>query len=168
MGAVRELPRSEAPAVALPATAEQWMHRALALEEKDPPAAIDAYRRSLRIRPECTEGWINLGRLHAETGDAANAHECFRTALERDPDERPYYNLSVLAQDARLCGGGTLEGRIIENRVVKFHWIEPHGAGEGEGVWRLKAGKLEGSWGRGQSETDGGTWNLWRSQQVAN
>src|SRR5688572_6374624 len=66
------------------------------------------------------------------------------------------------------CGGGTLEGRIIENRVVKFHWIEPHGAGEGEGIWRIKAGKLEGSWGRGQSETDGGTWNLWRPQQVAN
>jgi cytochrome c-type biogenesis protein CcmH/NrfG len=101
MGAVRELPRSEAPAVALPATAEQWMNRALALEERDSTAAIDAYRRSLRIRPECTEGWINLGRLHAETGDAANAHECFRTALERDPDEATaYYNLGVLAQDA--------------------------------------------------------------------
>src|SRR5688572_12312791 len=101
MGAVRELPRSEAPAVALPATAEQWMHRALALEEKDPSAAIDAYRRSLRIRPECTEGWINLGRLHAETGDAASAHECLRTALERDPEEATaYYNLGVLAQDA--------------------------------------------------------------------
>jgi hypothetical protein len=101
MGAVRELPRSDAPAVALPATADQWMQRAMALEERDPPAAIDAYRRSLRIRPECTEGWINLGRLHAETGDATSAHECFRTALERDPDEATvYYNLGVLAQDA--------------------------------------------------------------------
>lgn len=67
------------------------------------------------------------------------------------------------------CGGGTLEGRIVENRVVKFHWIEPHGAGEGEGIWHIRGGKLEGSWGRGQSETDGGIWNLWRpNQSIAN
>lgn len=68
------------------------------------------------------------------------------------------------------CGGGTLEGRIIENRVVKFHWVEPQGAGEGDGIWHLRGGKLEGSWGRGQSETDGGTWNLWRpnQQSIAN
>jgi hypothetical protein len=51
---------------------------------------------------------------------------------------------------------------------VKFHWSEPRGAGEGEGVWRIKKdGTLEGSWGRGQSDTDGGEWNLWRSRQIA-
>jgi predicted Zn-dependent protease len=104
LGELRELPRStDAPAlaVALPATAEQWMSRAIALEERDSTAAIDAYRRSLRLRPESTEAWINLGRLHAETGDATSAHDCFRSALERDPDEATaYYNLGVLAQDA--------------------------------------------------------------------
>jgi hypothetical protein len=103
-GELREMPRpSEAPAiaVALPATAEAWMARAIALEEREPAAAVDAYRRSLRLRPESTEAWINLGRLHAETGDATSAHDCFRSALERDPDEATaYYNLGVLAQDA--------------------------------------------------------------------
>ncbi|MBA2539751.1 MAG: tetratricopeptide repeat protein [Deltaproteobacteria bacterium] len=103
-GELRELPRpAEAPAlaVALPATAEAWMSRALALEEREPAAAVDAYRRSLRLRPESTEAWINLGRLHAETGDATSANECFKSALERDPDEATaYYNLGVLAQDA--------------------------------------------------------------------
>lgn len=103
-GEVRELPRAtDAPVLepALPATADQWIARALELEERDPVAAIDAYRRGLRLRPEMTEGWINLGRLFAESGDPQAAHDCFRSALELDPaDATAYYNLGVLAQDA--------------------------------------------------------------------
>ncbi|MDQ3370900.1 MAG: tetratricopeptide repeat protein [Myxococcota bacterium] len=103
-GELRELPRATealAPAAALPATAEQWIQRAMQLEERDPAAAIDAYRRSLRVRPDCTEAWINLGRLFAESGDGTAAHDCFRSALELDPaDATAYYNLGVIAQDA--------------------------------------------------------------------
>jgi hypothetical protein len=103
-GEVRELPRPidvALPAVALPATADQWIERAMQLEVRDPVAAIDAYRRSLRLRPECTEAWINLGRLFAESGDSPAASDCFRSALELDPAEATaYYNLGVLAQDA--------------------------------------------------------------------
>ena len=103
-GDLRELPRpSEAampPAVA-PATAEQWMARALHLEDRDPVAAIDAYRRSLRLRPDCTEAWINLGRMFAESGDPTAARECFSSAVELDPgDATAHYNLGVIAQDA--------------------------------------------------------------------
>lgn len=101
---IRELPRAAdapMPAPALPATADQWLARATALEERDPVAAIDAYRRSLRLRPECCEAWINLGRLFAESGDAPAAQECFASAIELDPEEATaYYNLGVLAQDA--------------------------------------------------------------------
>lgn len=103
-GEVRSLPRApEAPTpVAVPpATAEQWLTRAQALEERDPVAAIDAYRRSLRLRPESTEAWINLGRLFAESSDAEAARDCFKSALELDPAEpTAVYNLGVLAQDA--------------------------------------------------------------------
>jgi len=103
-GVIRELPRpSEAPALApvAPATADQWLSRALQLEERDPVAAIDAYRRSLRLRPDCTEAWINLGRMFAESGDTGAAHECFSSAIELDPDDATaYYNLGVIAQDA--------------------------------------------------------------------
>lgn len=104
LGEVRELPRSpEAPMplAVPPATADQWLSRAQLLEERDPVAAIDAYRRSLRLRPDCTEAWINLGRLFAESNDGDAARDCFKSALELDPAEATaYYNLGVLAQDA--------------------------------------------------------------------
>jgi len=104
IGELRELPRppeAPPPTVAAPATAEQWIARAMELEERDPVAAIDAYRRALRLRPETTEAWINLGRLFAESSDPDAAEECFRSALELDPaDATVYYNLGVIAQDA--------------------------------------------------------------------
>jgi Flp pilus assembly protein TadD len=103
-GELRELPRppdAPVPVAVAPATAEQWLARALQLEDRDPVAAIDAYRRSLRLRPECTEAWINLGRMFAESGDPGAAHDCFTNALELDPgDATAYYNLGVVAQDA--------------------------------------------------------------------
>ncbi len=103
-GELRELPRaveSPVPLAVAPATAEQWLTRALELEDRDPVAAIDAYRRSLRLRPECTEAWINLGRMFAESGDPVAAGECFTNALALDPDDATaHYNLGVIAQDA--------------------------------------------------------------------
>ena len=103
-GELRELPRppdAPVPVATPPATADQWLSRAQLLEERDPVAAIDAYRRSLRLRPDCTEAWINLGRLFAESSDGDAARDCFKSALELDPAEATaYYNLGVLAQDA--------------------------------------------------------------------
>lgn len=84
-----------------PATADQWLARAQVLESRDVAAAIDAYRRSLRLRPDCSEAWVNLGRLLAESSDPDAARDCFHRARELDPDEPAvYYNLGVLAQDA--------------------------------------------------------------------
>lgn len=82
-------------------TADEWFERALALEDGDLEAAIDAYRRCLRLRPDSIEAWINLGRLFAENGDSDSASECFGTALKLDPnDATALYNLGVVAQDA--------------------------------------------------------------------
>lgn len=66
------------------------------------------------------------------------------------------------------CGGGTIKGRIVEDRTIRFEWDEPRGAGHGAGVWTIDGNRLEGSWGFGQSATDGGPWNLERkSSQLA-
>jgi hypothetical protein len=122
-GEIHELPRTfEAPALApvAPATADQWLSRALQLEDRDPVAAIDAYRRSLRLRPECTEAWINLGRMFAESGDAEAAHECFSSAIELDPcDATAYYNLGVIAQD----GGKEADAIGMYRRALE---LDPH------------------------------------------
>jgi tetratricopeptide (TPR) repeat protein len=102
-GQLQAIPlRREAPApapVSSP-TADEWFERAVDLEETDPVAAISAYKRALRLRPDCTETLINLGRLYAETGDSEQASEAFERALEHDPvDATAHYNLGVVAQD---------------------------------------------------------------------
>lgn len=119
-GEVRELPRppdAPMPIAVPPATADQWLSRAQLLEDRDPSAAIDAYRRSLRLRPDCTEAWINLGRLYAESSDADAARDCFKSALELDPAEATaYYNLGVLAQD----GGKEAEAIELYRRALEL------------------------------------------------
>ena len=64
------------------------------------------------------------------------------------------------------CGGGAIDGRIIEGRVIKYHWHQP--GADGEGVWTITAsGRLDGTWGTGQSVDDGGAWNLVPKQAQA-
>ncbi len=102
-GEVRAMPvRREAPppepAYAL--TADQWFDRAAEVEEDDPGAAIDAYKRALHLRPDSSEALINLGRLYAESGEVDEATSCFSRAMELDPrDGTAVYNLGVVAQD---------------------------------------------------------------------
>jgi hypothetical protein len=128
-GQVRALPRAPdapVPVAAAPATAEQWLQRGLALEDRDPVAAIDAYRRSLRLRPACTEAWLNLGRLFAESNDGAAARECFERALELDPaDATAHYNLGVIAQDAGREGDAITHYRRaleLDTRLAEAHY----------------------------------------------
>lgn len=93
----RDAPPPE-PAFAL--TADQWFERATELEESDPAAAIDAYQQVMRLRPDSSEALINIGRIHAESGQAALATDFFTRALEIDPrDATAVYNLGVVAQD---------------------------------------------------------------------
>lgn len=102
-GEVRAMPvRREAPPPepAFALTADQWFDRAAEVEEDDPAAAIDAYKRALHLRPDSSEALINLGRLYAESGAVDDATDCFTRAMELDPrDGTAVYNLGVVAQD---------------------------------------------------------------------
>ena len=101
-GALHGLPGRpvEPPAPAPPLTGDDWFERAVVLEESDAAAAIDSYRRALRLRPDHVEAWINQGRLHAEAGAGEAAADCFTAALRLDPtDATALYNLGVVAQD---------------------------------------------------------------------
>jgi len=98
-------------------TADEWFMRALELEDSDSRAAIDAYRRGLRLRPDASESWVNLGRLLAEASDGAGAAECFRTAAELDPnDATTHYNLGVVAQD----DGRESEAIMLYRRAIEL------------------------------------------------
>jgi len=103
LGEIEPLPvrrEAVAPAPVASLTSDEWFDRAVELEEEDVDAAMAAYRRVLRLRPDCTETLINLGRLRAETGDTRGAADCFRDALRIDPrDATAMYNLGVVAQD---------------------------------------------------------------------
>jgi hypothetical protein len=59
------------------------------------------------------------------------------------------------------CGGGTIEGRITEKRVLRYRWQSPTG-GDGMGVWTIDGARLDGTWGWKQSQNDGGRWDLVR------
>jgi tetratricopeptide (TPR) repeat protein len=103
-GELAEMPvrRQAVPPDPLPSlSADEWFDRAVELEEEDTAQAIAAYKRALRLRPDCSETWINLGRLYAETGHTDEGADCFRKAIELDPaDATAVYNLGVVAQDA--------------------------------------------------------------------
>jgi tetratricopeptide (TPR) repeat protein len=105
-GEVKDMPmprRSPLPEPVLPMTADDWIDRAVSLEEENPDAAVEAYRRALKLRPDCSDTLVNLGRLHAETGALKLATDCFRRALELEPnDPTCLYNLGVVSQDAGL------------------------------------------------------------------
>ncbi len=113
-------PKVPGPEPAEPMNADAWFERAAVLEEEDPKAAIAAYRRALRLRPDCTETLINLGRLYAEGGDPETAAGCFREALELDPaDPTAVYNLGVVAQDQ----GNDGEAIELYRRALE---LDPH------------------------------------------
>src|SRR5690242_8809908 len=58
------------------------------------------------------------------------------------------------------CGGGTIEGRIIEGRTLRYEWRQSDW--QGMGVWTIGQGHLDGTWGTDQSASDGGRWDLQR------
>ena len=103
-GRVHTMPvrhQAPGPEPVLAMNADEWFERGVKLEELNTDKAIEAYERALRLRPDSTETWINLGRLFAETGLTERASTCFNQALSVDPaDATAIYNLGVVSQDA--------------------------------------------------------------------
>jgi tetratricopeptide (TPR) repeat protein len=90
------------PAAEPEAAAREAFERGLALEDRDPRAAADAYRRALELDPELTDAYVNLGRLRHEAGDAREASRLYHLALERSPsDPVLHFNLALALEDTR-------------------------------------------------------------------
>ena len=85
---------------ASPFRARAELEDALALEDADPAAAEEAYRRALRLDPSLVDAAVNLGRLLHERGDAREAGALFRQALVHAPsDPMIHYNLALALED---------------------------------------------------------------------
>jgi tetratricopeptide (TPR) repeat protein len=80
--------------------AQRWFQRALALEEDSPEEARQAYQEAIRLHADLTDAHINLGRLHHNLGDLAQAEACYRHALQCEPNlALAHFNLGVVLED---------------------------------------------------------------------
>lgn len=67
------------------------------------------------------------------------------------------------------CGGGKIEGRIINRgSEIRYHWEALDGSSGGMGRWTIDGDRLEGTWGSGQDDHDGGRWDLVKKSSLAN
>ena len=96
-GSLAVMARSEAQ----PASrAEEWFEQGGDLEQRDPPAAREAYERALQADPAHGGAHVNLGRLLHEQGRLAEAERVYRRAiLACGGEPLLHYNLGVLLED---------------------------------------------------------------------
>jgi tetratricopeptide (TPR) repeat protein len=81
-------------------TAQAWFERALALQEDSPEEAHRAYQEAIRLRPDFVDAHINLGLLHHNANDFADAEACYRCALRYEPKlALASFNLGVVLED---------------------------------------------------------------------
>jgi tetratricopeptide (TPR) repeat protein len=82
------------------AVSDAHFERGLALEDAQPDAACDAYRRALQVDPGHCDAYVNLGRLLHERGQLREAESAYRDGLDRcGVDATLLFNLAVLQED---------------------------------------------------------------------
>jgi tetratricopeptide (TPR) repeat protein len=80
--------------------ATDWYEQGCALEAREPEAAMAAYRRAIAGRPDLADAHNNLGRLHHDRRELADAESCYRLAICVDAKVPLYwFNLGVALED---------------------------------------------------------------------
>jgi tetratricopeptide (TPR) repeat protein len=80
---------------------DEWFHRAMSLEDVDPEASCDAYRRAVAADPAYGPAYTNLGRMLHQQGRLREAESVYRLGLARcGPDSVSLFNLGVLLEDS--------------------------------------------------------------------
>ncbi|HEX2648986.1 MAG TPA: tetratricopeptide repeat protein [Burkholderiales bacterium] len=80
---------------------DDWFGKALALEGRNPEAALAAYQRAIEATPDQPGAYVNLGRLLFESGRRAKAERAYRDGIAACGSvPLLHYNLGVLLDDA--------------------------------------------------------------------
>jgi tetratricopeptide (TPR) repeat protein len=80
--------------------ARQWLEKAMALERKNPEAALHAYERAIASDPALLDAQINRGCLLHEAGRLADAELAYRGALAACRNAPAiFYNLAAVLED---------------------------------------------------------------------
>ena len=81
-------------------SAGDWFDRAVALEEDNPEAAVEAYREAIAGDSKLLDAHVNLGWLLHEAGRLEEAERAYRDGIEAcGSDPLLLYNLGVLLVD---------------------------------------------------------------------
>jgi Tfp pilus assembly protein PilF len=109
--------------------------------EDDPRAAHDSYRRALEIKPDFTQGQINLGTLLGDVGRLDDAADLFRLALRTNPGQaglRAHNGLgAVLEKQGDLAGAMEHLEQALE---IDPNFAEAH---NNLGVVHARLGRLD-------------------------
>lgn len=83
-----------------PASAAEWFAQGERLENTDPGAAEEAYRRSLALAPDHIYAYVNLGAMLCEAGRCSEAVELYDQAIDRCP-QAPllHFNRAIALED---------------------------------------------------------------------
>lgn len=90
---------------------EHWFQIGLQLEESGAPAeeALEAYRRSLELNPNAAGACVNMGTIHYQARNLAEAERCYRRSVEIDPEyPLAHFNLGNIYDE---------QGRLEEARA---------------------------------------------------
>lgn len=97
------------------ASAQAEFARALDLEDHDPAAAREAYRRALELDPELVDAYVNLGRLAHEAGELRESARLYELALGRSKEDPViHFNLALALED---CDGPAEAARHYERAI---------------------------------------------------
>ncbi|MCA1564527.1 MAG: FG-GAP-like repeat-containing protein [Acidobacteria bacterium] len=129
--------RAAANALALAPGAPQplYIQALVARSRNQTDEAVAAFRRVLEIDPRDTGANVNLGQLHAQQRNYAEAERAFRAALDSEP-----YNTTALygLANALLRSHGREEGQRL---LQQFQSLRQSGAGTSIGTNYLEQGR---------------------------
>ena len=93
-------------------------------KQGDPSLAINEFSQLVAFHPDHADSWFNLGFLHDQRDELADAERCFRRAVELSPGlDRAWYGLGlVLIREGRLQ-----EAIVTLQRNIKLQPFSPYG-----------------------------------------